>query len=102
MIIQLRHFLRAAGRDEADHVRLHLAAGGINKNVYGNGIIKLQLGPFFDVGKITDPGTELGSHQWLFDTGAQARLRIFSSGLVFSYGKDLHTGNNAFYVTLIQ
>jgi tetratricopeptide (TPR) repeat protein len=74
----------------------------IDKNVYSNGIIKFQLGPFFDVGKITDPGTELGSHQWLFDTGAQARLRIFSSGLVFSYGKDLHTGNNAFYVTLIQ
>jgi hypothetical protein len=36
VIIQLRHFLRAAGRDEADHVRLHHAAGGINKNVYGN------------------------------------------------------------------
>jgi hypothetical protein len=74
----------------------------INKNIYGNGIIKFQLGPFFDIGKITDPGTQLGSRQWLFDTGAQARVRVFSSGLVFSYGKDLHTGNNAFYVTLIQ
>jgi hypothetical protein len=74
----------------------------INKNIYGNGIIKFQLGPFLDIGKITDPGTGLGSRQWLFDTGAQARLRVFSSGLVFSYGKDLHTGNNAFYVTLIQ
>ena len=74
----------------------------LDKNVYGNGIIRLQIGPLFDIGKITDPGTQLGSHQWLFDTGAQARLRVFSSGLVFSYGKDLRTGNNAFYVTLIQ
>ena len=62
----------------------------------------MQLGPFFDIGKITDPGTQLGSHQWLFDTGAQAKLRVFDVGLVFSYGKDLRTGNNAFYVTLIQ
>ncbi len=74
----------------------------LNKNVYGNGIVKLQLGPLFDIGKITDPGTSLGSHKWLFDTGAQAKLRIFGSGLVFTYGKDLRTGNNAFYVSLLQ
>ena len=74
----------------------------LNKNVYGNGIVKLQLGPLFDIGKITDPGTQLGSHKWLFDTGAQAKLRVFGSGLVFTYGKDLRTGNNAFYVSLLQ
>jgi tetratricopeptide (TPR) repeat protein len=74
----------------------------LNKIVYGNGIVKLQMGPFFDIGKIDDPGTELGSHQWLFDTGVQARLRVFGSGLVFSYGKDLRTGNNAFYLMLLQ
>jgi hypothetical protein len=70
-----------------------------NKNVYGNGIVKLQMGPFFDLGAISDPGTVLGSHKWLFDTGAQAKLHVFGSGLVFSYGKDLRTGNNALYVT---
>lgn len=74
----------------------------LDKNVYGNGVINLQIGPLFDIGKITDPGTQLGSHRWLFDTGAQAKLRVFSSGLVFTYGKDLLTGDNAFYVTLIQ
>ncbi len=74
----------------------------LNKNIYGNGIVKLQLGPFVDIGKITDPGTSLGSHKWLFDTGAQAKLRIFSAGLVFSYGKDLRTGNNAFYVSVLN
>jgi tetratricopeptide (TPR) repeat protein len=73
-----------------------------NKNIYGNGIIKIQLGPFLDMGKITDPGTALGSHRWLFDTGAQAKLRVFGAGLVFSYGKDLRTGNNAFYLSTLQ
>ncbi len=74
----------------------------LDKNIYGNGIAGLKLGPFVDIGRIGDPGTELGSHKWLFDTGAQAKLRVFGSGLVFSYGKDLRTGNNAFYVTLLK
>ncbi|HUV71106.1 MAG TPA: hypothetical protein VMW15_15715 [Terracidiphilus sp.] len=73
-----------------------------SKNLYSNGILKVRLGPFFDIGKITDPGTTLGSPHWLFDTGAQARLRVFGSGLIFTYGKDLRTGNNAFYLSLIE
>jgi tetratricopeptide (TPR) repeat protein len=68
-----------------------------NKNIYSNGLLKVQLGPVFDMGKIADPGTALGSHQWLFDTGAQVKFRVLGVGLVFSYGKDLRTGNNAFY-----
>ncbi len=74
----------------------------MDKNIYGNGLVKVQLGPFFDIGKIADPGTALGSHKWLFDPGAQAKLRVFGSGLVFSYGKDLRSGNNAFYVMLLE
>lgn len=71
----------------------------VDKNLYSNGIVRLQLGPFLDIGRITDPGTTFGSHKWLFDTGVEARLRIFGVGVAFSYGKDLRTGNNAFYAT---
>ena len=71
----------------------------LNKNLYANGLVKLQLGPFIDIGRITDPGTRLGSLQWLFDTGAQLKVRVLGVGLVFSYGKDLRTGNNAFYAS---
>ena len=74
----------------------------MDKNIYGNGLVKLQLGPLLDIGKIADPGTELGPRKWLFDTGAEVKLRIFGSGLVFSYGKDLRTGNNAFYAKLLE
>jgi tetratricopeptide (TPR) repeat protein len=74
----------------------------MNKNIYGNGIFKVQLGPFCDFGKIGDPGAALGSREWLFDTGAQAKLRALGIGLVFSYGKDLRTGNNAFYLSLFE
>jgi hypothetical protein len=71
-----------------------------DKNLYSNGLVTLQLGPFFDSGKITDPSATLGSEKWLFDTGAQAKLRVLGVGVVFSYGKDLRTGNNAFFTTV--
>lgn len=71
-----------------------------DKNLYSNGLITVQLGPLLDIGDISDPGAALGSHQWLFDTGAQVKLRVFSTAVAFSWGRDLRTGNNAFYVML--
>ncbi len=73
-----------------------------DKKIYGNGIIKLTLGPFLDSGKITDPIPQLGSQKWLWDIGAQAKLRVFGAGVVFSYGKDLRSGNNAFYLAILK
>ena len=73
-----------------------------DKNVYGNGLVTLKLGPFLDIGKITDSSTALGSQKLLWDVGAQAKLRVLGSIVALSYGKDLRSGNNAFYVTLLQ
>lgn len=69
-----------------------------DKNVYNNGLMSLKLGPFLDSGKITDSPSGLGSQTWLWDLGAQAKVRALGVGIVFSYGKDLRTGNNAFYL----
>jgi hypothetical protein len=77
-----------------------LANWEADKNLYENGIVTMKMGPFLDTGKITDPVVALGSHEWLWDTGAQIKLRIFGTGVVFSYGKDLRSGNNAFYLTI--
>jgi tetratricopeptide (TPR) repeat protein len=71
-----------------------------DKNLYSNGLITLKLGPLVDTGKITDPGTALGSHRWLVDLGAQLKVRAFSTTVALSYGRDLRTGNNAFYAAL--
>ena len=79
-----------------------LANWETDKNVYGNGVVTVRMGPFLDTGTITDPLRALGSHEWLWDVGAQAKLRVFGSGVVFSYGKDLRSGNNAFYVALLK
>jgi tetratricopeptide (TPR) repeat protein len=71
-----------------------------DKNLYGSGIFTVRIGPFLDTGKITDPSAGLGTHQWLWDVGAQAKVRVFGIGVAFSYGKDLRSGNNAFYVSM--
>lgn len=71
-----------------------------DKTLYSNGLLTLTLGPLLDIGKIADPGTSLGSHQWLFDLGAQSKVRVFSTTVALSYGRDLRTGNNAFYARL--
>jgi len=79
-----------------------LSSWETDKNLYSNGLLTLKLGPFVDTGKITDPGTALASQKWLVDTGAQAKLRVLGVGVAFVYGKDLRTGNNAFYATLVH
>lgn len=71
-----------------------------DKNIYGNGLVTFKLGPFEDTGKITDALPALGSREWLWDVGAQAKVRLLDVQVVFSYGKDLRSGSNAFYVTL--
>jgi hypothetical protein len=74
----------------------------IDKNVFSNGLVNVKLGPFLDTGKISDTVPALGTRQWLLDTGAQLKLRVLGVGLIFSYGKDLRTGNNAFYTTVAR
>jgi hypothetical protein len=71
-----------------------------DKNIYGNGLLTLKLGPFIDTGKIMDPLPGLGPRQWLWDAGVQAKARVLGVEIVLSYGKDLRSGNNAVYVTL--
>jgi hypothetical protein len=74
----------------------------IDKNVYRNGLLTVKLGPFVDTGKIIDTSRELGSQAWLWDVGVQAKARLFGVAAVFSYGKDLRSGNNAFYVSMLR
>lgn len=68
-----------------------------DKNLYSNGLVRVQLGPFLDIGRIAGSSSSLGSREWLFDTGVEAKLRVLGVGVAFIYGKDLRAGKNAFY-----
>jgi hypothetical protein len=74
----------------------------MDKKVYGNGFLALKLGPFLDTGKIIDSPAELGSREWLWDTGVQVKLHVFGTGVGFSYGRDLRSGHNAFYLRTLK
>jgi hypothetical protein len=70
--------------------------------IYDAGVLKIKVGPFLDSGKIADSSGVFGASRWLWDTGVQLKLSLFSiATLSVSYGKDLRTGRNAFYATTV-
>ena len=71
-----------------------------DKRVYSTGIVTVKLGPFLDTGKILDGSSSIGLQKWLFDTGVQAKVRVLGVDVVLLYGKDLRSGNNAFYTNV--
>jgi hypothetical protein len=83
--------------------RYFLANWEVDKNVYGNGFFTVKLGPFVDTGAIADSSGLFGSQRWLWDTGAQCKIRVLGSlTVVLSYGRDLRGGRDAFYGTVLH
>ncbi|HET9320797.1 MAG TPA: hypothetical protein VFO27_13515, partial [Bryobacteraceae bacterium] len=74
----------------------------LDRKIYDAGFVKIKLGPFLDSGRITDSSGVFGSQRWLWDTGVQLKVSVFSTVTVaLSYGKDLTSGRNAFYATVL-
>jgi tetratricopeptide (TPR) repeat protein len=74
-----------------------------DKIVYRNGIVTVKAGPFLDTGKTYDPSGYFGSPKWLWDTGAQAKIRVLGGvQIVLGYGKDLRSGRNSFFTTVTK
>jgi Tetratricopeptide repeat len=72
-----------------------------DKIVYHSAFIALKAGPLLDSGRIYDPSGYFGSREWLWDTGAQTKVRILDSvQFVFGYGRDLRSGMNSFFTTV--
>jgi len=75
-----------------------LANSEVDKILYRNGFFTVTLGPLMDTGRVYDPSGFWGTRNWLWDTGAQAKVRVLGSfEFVLGYGKDLRTGNNSFF-----
>lgn len=99
------HAGTSAGRKGAAPLgrRYFLANWEMDKNVYSNGLFTVKLGPFLDNGSIVDSSGLFGSQKWLWDTGAQCKVRILGSlTVVLIYGRDLRSGRNVFYGTVLR
>ncbi|HET7841652.1 MAG TPA: hypothetical protein VFM21_08605 [Terriglobia bacterium] len=70
----------------------------INKNLVNAGWFRLRLAPFLDTGRAYDSRSAFGWRETLWDTGGELKVGVLGGlTVVLTYGKDLHTGNNAFY-----
>jgi tetratricopeptide (TPR) repeat protein len=83
--------------------RYFLANWELDKNIYGNGLIGVKLGPFLDHGAIADSSGFFGSRGWLWDSGLQCKVRILGGvTVVLSYGRNLGGGKGVFYGTVLR
>jgi len=83
--------------------RYFLANWELDKNIYRGAFFNVKLGPFLDNGAVADSSGLFGSQRWLWDTGAQCKIRILGSvTVVLSYGRDLRGGRNVYYGTVLR
>ena len=83
--------------------RFFLANWEMDKNLYQNGFLTVKLGPFLDSGAVADSSGLFGSRHWLWDAGAQCKVRVLGNlTVVLSYGRDLRGGRNVFYGTVLR
>jgi len=69
-----------------------------DKIVYHGAFFQVRVGPLLDAGKIADPSGLFGSGGWLWDPGAQVKVRVLDTiEVVFSYGHDMRSGQNVFF-----
>ena len=75
----------------------------MDKIVYKGAFFTIKAGPILDSGKIYDPSGFFGSPKWLWDTGVQTKIRILGSfEFVLGYGRDLRSGANSFFTTVVR
>jgi len=77
--------------------RYLLTNSDVFRRIWSNGLIGVEAGPLFDIGRMSAPAAALAPQQWLFDTGVEAKLTVLGTSVVLTWGHDLRTGNNAFF-----
>ena len=83
--------------------RYFLVSWETDKNIYGNGLFAIKLGPFLDSGASADSSGLFGSQRWQWDSGLQCKVRILGGiTAVFSYGRNLRGGKGVFYGTVLR
>lgn len=80
-----------------------LSNSDFSKVLYRGPFIEIKLGPFLDTGDIYDPSGFFGSPKWLADTGLQVTVGVLRNfQFVLGYGRDLRSGKNTFYSTVLE
>jgi hypothetical protein len=79
-----------------------LFGSSITKNILDQSRFKWRLSPFFDAARIRQTDLWNGD-RWFLDTGIQSSFQVFGSPeLKFTFGKDLRTGRNVYYFSVMS
>jgi tetratricopeptide (TPR) repeat protein len=80
-----------------------LVNGEFDKIVYKAPFVSFRVGPFLDTGKAYGSSGYFGSQVWMWDSGAQLKIKLLGSfEFVLGYGRDLRTGRNSFFTTVLH
>jgi hypothetical protein len=82
--------------------RYLLANNSVYRRVYDNGLVGVQVGPLFDIGRMAAPTSGLAPNRWLVSTGAEAKVTVLGTSVLLTYGHDLRAGTNAFFGTVAK
>jgi tetratricopeptide (TPR) repeat protein len=82
--------------------RYFLSNTDMYRSIWSNGLIGIKAGPLLDIARLAAPTAGLAPRQWLFDIGAEVKLSVLGTAVVLTYGRDLRSGNNAFYGSVAQ
>jgi hypothetical protein len=79
-----------------------LSNTGFYKRLYRSGLFGIKAGPLLDIGRCASPTGGLSTQKWLFAAGIEAKLTVFGTSVILTYGRDLRSGNNAFFGTVAR
>jgi hypothetical protein len=79
-----------------------LANTDFYRRIYGNGLFSIKTGPLADIARTGAPTSGLSTGQWIFDVGVGTKLTVLGTSVVFTYGRDLRSGSNAFFGTIAK
>jgi tetratricopeptide (TPR) repeat protein len=72
----------------------------LDKQIFQRSSFVVSLGPSLDIGRAYDRSHDFGSNRWLWDVGILLKARLGNSiTVIWSYGKDLRTGRDEFYLS---
>jgi len=73
----------------------------LSRTVFKFPLVRVQLGPFFDAGRIGDPSGRFGSRGWMEDTGLQVKIKA-PGNLTWTlvYGRNLRDRGGVFYTSV--
>lgn len=82
--------------------RYFLSNSDFDRRIYSNGLITIAAGPLFDAGRAAAPTSGLAPDQWLLSAGAEVKVTVLGVSAMFTYGRELRMGTNAFFGTLAR